>query len=103
MEGKIRVVVADDQNISRAFFEMYVRADARYQLLAALRTAQEAVDYVDVHPTDLLILDVMMLNGMDGLTAAGEIKDYPDHVCIGDGLGRTGEKAWRGELLVQGV
>ena len=28
LSKKIRVVVADDQNISRAFFEMYVRADA---------------------------------------------------------------------------
>ena len=74
MSERIRVVVADDQNISRAFFEMYVRADARYQLLAALRTAQEAVDYVEEHETDLVLLDIMMRNGIDGLTAAGEIK-----------------------------
>lgn len=74
MSERIRVVVADDQNISRAFFEMYVRADARYQLLAALRTAQETIDYVDVQETDLVILDIMMRNGIDGLTAAGEIK-----------------------------
>ena len=74
MNERIRVVVADDQNISRAFFEMYVRADVRYQLLAALRTAQEAVEYVDEHETDLVLLDIMMRDGIDGLTAAGEIK-----------------------------
>ena len=44
MNEKIRVVVADDQNISRGFFEMYVRASSRYELTASLRTAQEAVD-----------------------------------------------------------
>lgn len=44
---RIRVVVADDQNISRGFFEMYVRASARYELTAALRTAQEAVVHED--------------------------------------------------------
>ena len=82
MNDRIRVVVADDQNISRAFFEMYVRADARYQLLAALRTAQEAVDYVDVHETDLVLLDIMMRNGIDGLTAAGEIKRKHPQVRI---------------------
>ena len=71
MSERIRVVVADDQNISRAFFEMYVRADARYQLLAALRTAQEAVDYVEEHETDLVLLDIMMRDGIDGHTAAG--------------------------------
>ena len=46
MNDRIRVVVADDQNISRGFFEMYVRASTRYELAASLRTAQEAVDYV---------------------------------------------------------
>ena len=79
MDDRIRVVVAADQNISRAFFEMYVRADARYRLLAALRTAREAVDYVRDHEADLVILDVMMRDGIDGLTAAGEIKrDHPE-------------------------
>ena len=74
MSDRIRVVVADDQNISRGFFEMYVRASTKYELLAGLRTAQEAVRYVDEHETDLLILDVMMQTGIDGLTAAEEIK-----------------------------
>ncbi len=74
MNDRIRVVVADDQNISRGFFEMYVRAAIRYELLAGLRTAADAAAYVDAHETDLLILDVMMQDGMDGLTAAEAIK-----------------------------
>ncbi len=79
MSDRIRVVVADDQNISRGFFEMYVRASNRYELAASLRTAQEAVDYADRHETDLMILDVMMQEGIDGLTAAGKIKqEHPD-------------------------
>ena len=83
MSDRIRVVVADDQNISRAFFEMYVRADVRYRLAAALRTAQEAVSYLDEHPTDLLILDVMMWDGIDGLTAAEQIKQkHPETKVI---------------------
>ncbi len=76
--SKIRVVVADDQNISRGFFEMYVRASADYELVAGLRTAQAALDYVKDHEVDLLILDVMMQDGIDGLSAAEKIKkDYP--------------------------
>ncbi len=82
MDDRIRVVVADDQNISRGFFEMYVRAAIRYQLLAGLRSAKEAVAYVDEHETDLLILDIVMQNGMDGLTAAGEIKQKHPEVKI---------------------
>ena len=74
MSDRIRVVVADDQNISRGFFEMYVRVAIRYELLAGLRTAADAAAYVDAHETDLLILDVMMQDGVDGLTAAEAIK-----------------------------
>lgn len=77
--GPIKVVVVDDQNISRAFFEMYVRAATRYSLLASLRTAQEAVDFLNRNNADLIIMDVMMQEGIDGLTAAGIIKkDHPD-------------------------
>jgi len=82
LSEKIRVVVADDQNISRAFFEMYVRADARYQLLAALWSAQEAVSYVETHDVDLVILDVMMRIGVDGLAAAEAIKKSHPQVRI---------------------
>ena len=74
MNDRIRVVVADDENISRGFFEMYIRAAVRYKLLAGLRTARDAAAYVDSHETDLLILDVMMRDGIDGLTAAEQIK-----------------------------
>ena len=74
MAARTRVVVADDQNISRGFFEMYVRSDRRYELAAGLRTAQEALDWLDGHEAELLILDIMMQEGVDGLTAAGEIK-----------------------------
>ena len=74
-----KVVVADDQNISRGFFEMYVRAANEYELLAGLRTARDAVKFVDEHETDLLILDVMMQDGIDGLSAAEIIKkDHPE-------------------------
>ena len=53
---------------------MYVRASVNYELAAGLRTAQEAVRYVDENKVDLLILDVMMQDGIDGLTAAEMIK-----------------------------
>ena len=82
MEKRIRVVIADDQNVSRGFFEMFVRASTNYELLAGLRTAEEAVEFVDSHETDLLILDVMMLNGIDGLTAAEQIKKRHPEVKI---------------------
>lgn len=73
-QDAVRVIVCDDQNISRGFFEMYVRAAAGFDLIAGLRTAREAVDYLKEHEADLLILDVMMQDGIDGLSAAALIK-----------------------------
>ena len=73
-QDAVRVIVCDDQNISRGFFEMYVRAAAGFELTAGLRTAREAVDYLKEHEADLLILDVMMQDGIDGLSAATLIK-----------------------------
>ena len=55
MKQRIRVVVVDDQNISRGFFLMYVRASTRYVLAASLRTAQEAIEYADSHEAELLM------------------------------------------------
>ena len=75
MSKRIRVVVADDQKISRGFFELYVRASTDYELAASLRRAQDAVTFVDENEADLLILDVMMEEGIDGLTAAARIKE----------------------------
>ena len=80
--SKARVVVADDQNISRGFFEMYVRASADYELVAGLRTAQAAIDYVDDHDVDLLIMDVMMQEGIDGLSASAMIKQKHPQIKI---------------------
>ena len=82
MSELIKVVVADDQNISRGFFEMYVRMSARYTLVGSLRTARDAVKFVDENDTDMIILDVMMQDGIDGLTAAGEIKKKHPEIKI---------------------
>ena len=74
MKDNYQVVVADDYRISRTFFEMMVQSDARYTLAASFSSAQDAVDYCRHNPVDLVIMDVMMRVGVDGLTAARQIK-----------------------------
>ncbi len=102
MNDCIRVVVVDDQNISRGFFEMYVRASNRYTLTASLRTAKEAVDYADRNEIDLLIMDVMMQEGIDGLTAAGMIKKKHPAVKI-ILTTSTSETSWEDKARELGV
>lgn len=79
---KTRVVVVDDQNISRGFFEMYVRAATDYELVTGLRNCESAIAFVDSNEVDLLIMDVMMADGMDGLSAATLIKQKHPEIKI---------------------
>lgn len=73
-EKKIRVVIADDQHIARGYFEMHVKMSPRYELAASLASAEQAVNYCLEHPVDLVVMDVMMKYGLDGLTSAKMIK-----------------------------
>ena len=102
MKDRTRVVVVDDQNISRAFFEMYVRAANNYVLAAALRSAQDAAVYVDEHDADLIILDVMMQTGIDGLTAAQIIKKKHPEIKIVIATSAS-ETSWESKARAIGV
>ena len=74
LHERVRVVVVDDQYMARGFFEGLVRMSERYALAASLCTAEQAVSWCLDHPADLVIMDVMMRTGMDGLTCARSIK-----------------------------
>lgn len=78
-DGKIRVLVVDDHLITRSFFEGTVRSSSGYALAASLASAQEAVVWCRTHSVDLIILDVLMKSGIDGLAAARIIKrEHPE-------------------------
>ena len=79
MSDKIKVLVVDDQFVARSFFEIHVEMLNRYELAASLANAEQAVAWCTEHPVDLVIMDVMMKYGLDGLTCAGMIKyDHPE-------------------------
>ena len=73
LEKKIKVVVVDDQYVSRSFFEIQVQMSKGYALAASLSGAEQAIAFCMAHPVDLVIMDVMMKYGLDGLTCAKAI------------------------------
>ena len=75
MSKKTKVVIADDQYVARGFFEMYVKMSPNYELAASLSSAEQAVNFCRNNPVDLVIMDIMMKHGLDGLTCAKMIKD----------------------------
>lgn len=82
MTEKYQVVVADDYRVSRTFFEMMVQSDERFALASSFAAAQDAVEYCRENPVDLVIMDVMMRTGIDGLTAARQLKEQNPDIKI---------------------
>ena len=75
MSEPCRVVIVDDEMISRGYMELFIRPSRRYEIAASLPFAKDALAWCRENPPpDILILDVMMASGIDGLTAAAEIK-----------------------------
>ena len=79
MTEPYKVVIVDDEMISRGYMELFIKLSRRYEIAASLPFAADALAWCRENtPPDLVILDVMMASGVDGLTAAGEIKRrYP--------------------------
>ena len=69
-----RVLICDDQNISRRLFELFVAHSGRYELAASIPSARAADTYCARLDVDLVLMDVVMKDGSDGLEAAARIK-----------------------------
>lgn len=72
--SKTRVMIVDDQFVSRKLFEMYVESAENYEMVYAVETAAFADAYVLKTPVDLVLMDILMADGSNGLDAAERIK-----------------------------
>lgn len=77
-----RVMIVDDQYVPRQLFEMYVRGSDNYELVQSVESAAFADTYVLTGNVDLVIMDILMNDGSDGLTAAARIRKSMPKVKI---------------------
>ena len=76
MDVPYRVVIVDDEMISRSYMELFIKPSRNYEIAASLPFARDALTWCEQHePPDMIIMDVMMSEGIDGLTAAKRIRD----------------------------
>lgn len=68
------VLIVDDQNMSRQLFEVFVNSSEKYHLMYSLESASVANVYCERYPIDLVLMDVVMSDGSNGLDAAERIK-----------------------------
>ena len=67
MDKPYKVIIVDDEMISRGFMELFIKPSKDYEVVAALPFAKDALLWCQQHtPPDLIIMDVMMAQGIDG-------------------------------------
>lgn len=77
-----KVAIVDDQNITRQFFSYFIKDSEEFELVATLKDGEEAIDYCKNNPLDLILMDIVMVGGMNGLDAAKEIKAFKPQIKI---------------------
>ena len=71
-----QVLIADDYRMIRQMFEeMLKNAGDRYALAGTAENAEQAVAFCRSYPVDLVIMDVVMGTGRDGIDAAAAIRE----------------------------
>ncbi len=69
-----KIMIVDDQFVSRELFKLYIEQSPEYEVLYCIDTAMFADTYVLKAPLDLVIMDILMNDGSNGLDAAEKIK-----------------------------
>ena len=72
-------MVVEDQSLTREFFSMMIEKSDDYDLLYSVESASVAKMYADRYDIDLILMDVIMDDGSNGLIEAERIrKSHPD-------------------------
>lgn len=76
MEKKYNILIAEDNNVTRSFLERLF--EMKNWLFTAVENGLEAVEIVNEHQFDLILMDIEM-PFMDGIEASKEIKKKPGY------------------------
>lgn len=79
---KTRVMIVDDQAISRRMFEMCIEHSERYELAYSVKSAAVADIYLVNHDVELILMDILMNDGSNGLDAAAMLKKAAPEIKI---------------------
>ncbi|MBS5916638.1 MAG: response regulator transcription factor [Clostridiales bacterium] len=77
-----KIMVVDDQSVSRQMFELYIDRSPNYEVIYSLDTAMFADTYILKAKPDLIIMDILMQDTSNGLEAAEKIKKINPQIKI---------------------
>ena len=78
----VRVLIVDDYTMPRIVFEQVIAGNKRFELAASLPSAEQAVAFCEENPVDLILMDIVMINGISGLEASRRIKEKHPEIKI---------------------
>ena len=77
-----KIMIVDDQFVSREMFKLYISQCPDYEVVYCVDTAMFADTYVLNSDLDLVIMDILMQDGSNGLDAAEKIKKLKPQLKI---------------------
>lgn len=77
-----KIMIVDDQFVSREMFKLYISQCPDYEVVYCVDTAMFADTYVLNAKLDLVIMDILMQDGSNGLDAAEKIKKLKPELKI---------------------
>lgn len=77
-----KIMIVDDQFVSREMFKLYIDQCPNYEVVYCIDTAMFADTYVLKDDLDLIIMDILMEDGSNGLDAAEKIKKLKPDIKI---------------------
>ena len=79
---KIRIMVVDDHEIVRRGLESYIEEDDSLTVVASLGSAEDAVHACQRVRPDVVLMDIVLPGGMDGVAATRKIRELCPNVKI---------------------
>lgn len=72
--SKTRVMVVDDQSMTRQLFALSLASSETYEVVRLVDSAAHACPCMAETPVDLVLMDILMQDGSNGLDAAANLK-----------------------------
>ena len=77
-----KVLIVDDQKMQRIALETSLSENPDYQIVDSIGNAEMAVSFARSKALDLIIMDIVMTAGLNGIEAAATIKKEHPNIKI---------------------